>query len=140
MELILLIIKQEPMFMINFGRKHKVNQHEICDYLKYWRAKSGWSTKKLINILDIFHTAGHWFRKDNNSVGIPNPNDWRELKNILGFDDKYDKQVTELELKPITFEQSDEINNWDTPSDTITATGPEDTSTKNVECLFVNVL
>ena len=47
------------------------------------------------------------------------------MKKILGFDDKYDKQVTELELKPITFEQSLRINNWDTPSDTITATGPE---------------
>jgi hypothetical protein len=28
-------------------------------------------------------------------------------------------------LKPITFEQSLRINNWDSPSDTITATGPE---------------
>ena len=71
------------------------------------------------------HTAGHWFRKDNGSGSIPNPSDWWELKKILGFDDKYDKQVTELELKPITFEQSLRINNWDTPSDTITATGPE---------------
>ena len=43
----------------------------------------------------------------------------------MGFDDKYDKAVTELELKPISFEQSLRINNWDTPSDTITATGPE---------------
>jgi DNA (cytosine-5)-methyltransferase 1 len=33
--------------------------------------------------------------------------------------------VTELELKPILFEQSLRINNWDKPSDTITATGPE---------------
>lgn len=108
-----------------WGRKHKVNQHEICDYLKYWRAKSGWSTKRIDQHFGYAHTAGHWFRKDNNSGSIPNPNDWRELKNILGFDDKYDKQVTELELKPITFEQSLRINNWDTPSDTITATGPE---------------
>ena len=28
-----------------WGRKHKVNQHDICDYLKEWRNKSGWSTK-----------------------------------------------------------------------------------------------
>ena len=44
---------------------------------------------------------------------------------MLGFDNKFDKRVTELELKPIAFEQSLRINNWDTPSDTITATGPE---------------
>ena len=43
----------------------------------------------------------------------------------MKFDDKYDKQVTELILKPISYEQSLRINNWDEPSDTITATGPE---------------
>jgi DNA (cytosine-5)-methyltransferase 1 len=108
-----------------WGRKHKVNQHDICDYLKFWRGKSGWSTKKVDEHFGYAHTAGHWFRKDNNSGSIPNPKDWWELKSILGFDDKYDKAVTELELKDITFEQSLRINNWEAPSDTITATGPE---------------
>jgi DNA (cytosine-5)-methyltransferase 1 len=108
-----------------WGRKHKVNQFDICDYLKYWRSKSGWSTKRVDEHFGYAHTAGHWFRKDNGSGSIPNPNDWWELKKIMGFDDKYDNQVTELVLKPITFEQSLRINNWDTPSDTITATGPE---------------
>ena len=108
-----------------WGRKHNVNQHEICDYLKLWRNKSGWSTKKIDEHFGYAHTAGHWFRKDNNSGSIPKTSDWWELKKILGFDDKYDKAVTELELKPITFEQSLRINNWDSPSDTITATGPE---------------
>jgi DNA (cytosine-5)-methyltransferase 1 len=108
-----------------WGRKHKVDQHEICDYLKYWRNKSDWSTKKIDEHFGYAHTAGHWFRKDNNSGSIPNPNDWWELKKILGFDDKFDKAVTELELKPISFEQSLRINNWNRPSDTITATGPE---------------
>jgi len=108
-----------------WGRKYKVNQHDICDYLKFWRNKSGWSTKKVDMHFGYAHTAGHWFRKDNNSGSIPNPGDWWELKKILGFDDKYDKAVTELELKEIKFEQSLRINNWELPSDTITATGPE---------------
>lgn len=108
-----------------WGRKHKVNQHEVCDYLKFWRNKSGWSTKKIDEHFGYAHTAGHWFRKDNNSGSIPNPSDWWELKKILGFDEKFDKLVTELELKEIKFEQSLRINNWDEPSDTITATGPE---------------
>ena len=108
-----------------WGRKHKVNQHEICDYLKYWRQKSGWSTKRVDEHFGYAHTAGHWFRKDNNSGSIPKPSDWWELKRIMNFDDKFDKQVTELELKPITFEQSLRISNWEEPSDTITATGPE---------------
>ena len=108
-----------------WGRKHKVNQHDICDYLKFWRDKSGWSTKKVDQHFGYAHTAGHWFRKDNNSGSIPNPKDWWELKKILGFDEKYDLAVTELELKEIKFEQSLRINNWELPSDTITATGPE---------------
>ena len=108
-----------------WGRKHKVNQFDVCDYLKEWRTKSGWSTKRVDEHFGYAHTAGHWFRKDNGSGSIPNPKDWWELKKIMKFDDKFDKAVTELELKPITFEQSLRINNWDRPSDTITATGPE---------------
>lgn len=107
-----------------WGRKYKVNQHDICDYLKYWRNKSGWSTKRIDEYFGYAHTAGHWFRKDS-SGSIPSPKDWWELKKLLGFDDKYDKEVTELELKEIKFEQSLRINNWDSPSDTITATNSE---------------
>ena len=108
-----------------WARKHKVNQFDICDYLKKWRKDSGWSTKKIDEHFGYAHTAGHWFRKDNNSGSIPNPEDWIGLKKLLKFDDTYDKQVTELEEKTIVFEQSLRINNWEEPSDTITATGPE---------------
>jgi len=108
-----------------WGRKNEVNQHEVCDFLKEWRYKAGISTKKIDEIFGYRYTAGHWFRKDNNSGSIPKPEDWWKLKEILGFDDKFDKKVTELELKDIKFEQSLRINNWEEPSDTITATGPE---------------
>ncbi|MBQ8844809.1 MAG: DNA cytosine methyltransferase [Clostridia bacterium] len=108
-----------------WGRKYPVNQFEICDYLKYWRNKSGWTTTRVDKHFGYKYTAGHWFRKDNGSGSIPKPDDWWELKKILGFDDKFDKVVTTLELKDITFEQSLRISNWDRPSDTITATQPE---------------
>lgn len=108
-----------------WGRKHEVNQHDICDYLKFWRNKTGWTTKKVDEHFGYSHTAGHWFRKDNNSGSIPKPEDWMELKRIFGFDDKYDKVVTEMIQKEIKFEQSLRITNWDRPSDTITATNPE---------------
>jgi DNA (cytosine-5)-methyltransferase 1 len=114
-----------------WGRKHDVNQFDICDYLKEWRKDSGWSTKRIDEHFGYAHTAGHWFRKDNNSGSIPNPDDWRELKKLLKFDNKYDKQVTELEEKTIVFEQSLRISNWEEPSDTITATGPEIHPNKN---------
>ena len=108
-----------------WGRKYPVNQFDICDYLKKWRKKAGISTKKVDEHFGYAHTAGHWFRKDNNSGSIPNPDDWRGLKKLLGFDNKYDKQVTTLVKKKIQFEQSLRITNWDTPSDTLTATSPE---------------
>lgn len=108
-----------------FGRKYEVNQHEICDYLKYYRDNSNWTTKKIDEHFGYRHTAGHWFRKDNNSGSIPKPSDWWELKKILKFDDKYDKVVTEFVEKPIKFEQSLRITNWNRASDTITATSPE---------------
>lgn len=106
-------------------RKYDVDQADICDYLRSWRNKSDWSVKKLDEHFGYKYTAGHWFRKDNNSGTIPSPEEWWELKKLLGFDDKYDKQVTELEEKEIVFEQSLRITNWNRPSDTITATGPE---------------
>lgn len=108
-----------------WGRKYDVNQHDICDYLKEWRDKSGYTTKKVDDHFGYKYTAGHWFRKDNNSGSIPKPSDWWELKKILGFDDKYDKKVTTMVEKEIKFEQSLRITNWNRPSDTITATSPE---------------
>ncbi|MDB2091113.1 DNA cytosine methyltransferase [Clostridium paraputrificum] len=108
-----------------WGRMYEVNQADICDYLKEWRNKSGWTTKKVDEHFGYAHTAGHWFRKDNKSGSIPKPDDWWELKKILKFDNKYDKEVTTLVEKEIKYEQSLRITNWDRPSDTITATSPE---------------
>ncbi|MFE1245114.1 DNA cytosine methyltransferase [Fictibacillus sp. NPDC058756] len=108
-----------------FARKHNVHQFDICDYLREWRKKANISVKKIDEIFGYNHTAGHWFRKDNNSGSIPKPSDWWKLKELLSFDDKYDKAVTEFIEKEIVFEQSLRITNWERPSDTITATGPE---------------
>lgn len=108
-----------------WGRKYKVKQEDICDYLKMWRDKAGYTTKKVDDHFGYKYTAGHWFRKDNHSGSIPKPSDWWELKKILGFDNKFDKKVTTMVEKEIKFEQSLRITNWDRPSDTITATSPE---------------
>ena len=108
-----------------WSRVGNTTQEDICDYLRFWRDKKGISTKKIDEIFGYRHTAGHWFRKDNNSGSIPKPFDWLKLKDILEFDDKYDDFVTKLVEKEIVFEQSLRITNWDRPSDTITASTPE---------------
>lgn len=56
---------------------------------------------------------------------MPTVEDWIQLKKILEFDDKYDKQITTLVEKPVVFEQSLRITKWNKPSATITATNPE---------------
>src|SRR5699024_12801034 len=43
----------------------------------------------------------------------------------LKIDDKFDEQVLTFIEKPIKYEQSLRITNWDTPSDTLTAPSPE---------------
>ena len=108
-----------------WARKYKVKQEDVCDYLKHYRYKAGISVKSIDKIFGYKHTAGHWFRKDNNSGSIPNPEDWIKLKKILKFDSQFDKSVTTLEERKIVFEQSLRITNWDRPSDTITASQPE---------------
>lgn len=106
-----------------WGRKYNVNQEEICEYLRGWRKKAGYSVKEIDKYLGYKHTASHWFRKDKYG-SIPTPSDWWELKRLLKFDSRYDKEVTELEEKEITFEQTKRITNWAKPSATITASLP----------------
>ena len=108
-----------------WARKYKVNQPDICDYLKKWKTKAGISTRRIDEIFCYRHTVGHWFRKGNKSGSIPNPNDWKLLKTILKFDNKYDKRVTTMEERRIVFEQRLRITKWDKPSATITAHLPE---------------
>ena len=58
-------------------------------------------------------------------MGLIEPTEYMLWAADVNFDNTYDKQVTELEEKTIVFEQSLRISNWEEPSDTITATGPE---------------
>lgn len=75
-------------------RKIELPQEVVVDYLKQWREKKGITIKQIDELLRYSHTAGHWFRKDAGG-SLPSPEDWIKLKRILGFDDKYDKEMTE---------------------------------------------
>ncbi len=83
-------------------RRYKIIQQIIADYLRFWREKRGIPTKEIDNLLGYRDTAGHWFRKDAGSWGrggsVPLPEDWFKLKEILEFDDIYDRWVTETHL------------------------------------------
>lgn len=87
---------RQSIIGINYIRKRKeeLPQEIICDYLRKWRKIKNISAKEIDKILEYSHTAGHWFRKDAGG-SLPTPDDWKKLKKILNFDDKYDKQMTE---------------------------------------------
>ena len=77
-------------------RKNEVDSFEICSYLKEWKKKKKISSKEVDKIFGYKDTAGHWFRTDECGRSVPSPNDWVKLKEILGFDNKYDKIMTEV--------------------------------------------
>ncbi|MDI6733812.1 MAG: DNA methyltransferase [Planctomycetota bacterium] len=82
---------------INYIKKRKVElpQEIICDYLREWREKRNISVIELDKKLGYKYTAGHWFRKDAGG-SLPTLEDWLKLKEILKFDNKYDKEMTEI--------------------------------------------
>jgi|GEM_PF-155389 len=78
-------------------RKYKISSQletEIIDYLRTWRKIKGLTPKKIDELMDKKDTAGHWFRLDHGK-NLPTPEDWKRLKKIFGFDNKYDKIMTE---------------------------------------------
>lgn len=84
----------------NYITKRKINtkQSIICEYLRFWRDKNNLKNKDIVDYFgsDYTHTVGHWFRKDAGG-SYPSINDWKKIKALLGFDDKYDFEMTETE-------------------------------------------
>ncbi|HOV21771.1 MAG TPA: site-specific DNA-methyltransferase [bacterium] len=83
-------------------RRYEIFQPIIADYLAFWKRKKNITTKEIDKLLGYKDTAGHWFRKDTGSWGrggsIPLPDDWFKLKEILEFDNIYDRWITETHL------------------------------------------
>lgn len=77
-------------------RKVELPQDIICNYLKEWKMKKNISVSEIDKKLEYRYTAGHWFRKDAGG-SLPTPEDWIKLKKILNFDNKYDKEMTEIQ-------------------------------------------
>lgn len=83
-------------------RRYKIYQNLIADYLRYWKDNKKLTIKELDKILGYKDTASHWFRKDFGHWGkggsVPSPDDWFKIKEILKFDDRYDRWITETHL------------------------------------------
>ncbi len=70
---------------------------DIQDYLEEWRRNAG-VTIEDIDIHFGNSTPHHWF--DRLYGSYPTREDWLKIKEFLGFDDKYDHQMTQLYDKP----------------------------------------
>ncbi len=114
-------IARENVSNIFYARKYDVNQKEICAFL---RKHKNIPIKKIDHHFGYKHTAAHWFRSDQWGT-LPNREQWIILKELLGFDGRYDEQMTTFIKQKITFEQMQRVVNWDKPSRTITASNPE---------------
>ena len=77
---------------------------EINEYLK--ANKKGKTIGNIAKSLDLPKSqVEHYFRSDKYRA-VPSPQDWIRLKELLGFDDTYDKQVTEIYEKEVEFEST----------------------------------
>lgn len=92
---------------------------ELRQYLSNARKEVGLTIQQ---IEDVFGTQAphHWFEKNGS---YPSAEDWSTLKEILQFDDKYDYQMTEINLKsglkennPKGKNSGDVADFWDIPT------------------------
>lgn len=75
--------------------RHLPSLKEVKDYLNLWRKKRGFTIEQVEQRLDS-QAPHHWF----NGESYPTKEDWLRIKELLKFDDRYDKQMTEAFIKP----------------------------------------
>jgi len=69
--------------------------NELKDYLNKWRKKRGYTIEQ-VEVELKSQAPHHWF----NGESHPTKEDWLRIKELLQFDDKYDKQIMEVFLRP----------------------------------------
>jgi site-specific DNA-methyltransferase (cytosine-N4-specific) len=80
-------------------------KEEIYEYLVYWKKKSSLTLDDIKRrFKDEGDKVSHWFTKPDSKHGFsyPTKEDWMKLKELLGFDDRFDKAMTETFLVPVT--------------------------------------
>jgi len=107
------IVKNKPIHMANLNiisnKRVFDTLKEINEFLR--KHKLSFTIKEIADHLDIKKTkVEHFFRLDNSRT-IPNKENWFKLKNLLKFDNTYDKEIVTIEKKVVEFEQSRRIYN-----------------------------
>ena len=105
-------------------RKYEVDIEELKKTLKEAKEKAGITIKEIADTLEVNKTTvEHWFRNDN-CFSIPDENIWHDLKELLNITtDKFDKALTEFEIKDNEYDMSNRVYHENGISPTLTATG-----------------
>lgn len=93
--------QKDNRLSVSLVRRRK-NEREISktDIANYLRTNKGdYTAKQLDKMFGYKDTASHWFRLDA-GFSFPTLDDWVRLKDILGFDDTYDKIMNDYEMIP----------------------------------------
>jgi DNA (cytosine-5)-methyltransferase 1 len=122
---------REPKVAINvvgqynkpFQKRVNETPVEINQFLK--DNKNNLSLREIAEKTNIPKTQiEHYFRTDK-SRAIPSKEDWKKLKEILNFDDTFDKLVCETEEAVSTFESSSRVYGIDGLAPCITSTNAD---------------
>ena len=120
-------------------RKNYIDKKELALFLRNHKTKT-------INEIAVFCDAPktmveHWFRMDG-SFSIPDVKYWNKLKECLNIEDcKYDKAVTEFEIKNNSFDMAKRIYHIDGKHPTLTTLtggGQRKTITDGKEMFYLN--
>ena len=105
-------------------RKYEVDIEELKKTLKEAKEKAGITIKEIADTLEVNKTTvEHWFRNDN-CFSIPDENIWHSLKELLNITtDKFDKALTEFEIKYNEYDMSNRVYHENGISPTLTVTG-----------------
>lgn len=107
-------------------RKYDLDVNELCNLLRYKRTEKHLTNKEIADALNISLTkVSHYFRNDR-CFAIPDENIWYKLKDLLGIEtDKFDKAITEFEIKSSNYDKTNKIYNENGCSPTITSGNPD---------------
>ncbi len=99
-------------------RKNYIDKKELCLFLREYKKISNKIIAETLNI--PITKVEHWFRLDN-SFSIPDAEIWEDLKRVLNItDNKFDKQITEFEIKSCSFDMAKRIYHIDGKHPTLT--------------------
>ncbi len=104
-------------------RKYEVDVKSLKNVLRISKHQSGFTNKRIAELLNVPLTkVEHWFRTDN-SFAIPDAEIWYQLKFLLKIEtNEFDESITTFEEKDGVYEKANRCYHEDGLSPTLTAT------------------